>query len=123
MLQVIERSGAQIRAPRILALGYDDRGRHFAIHTFEGPKGLAPQHPVDGLLPAEADELVDELAALAKVDHSSLPSDEPKGGFYRWLAERLAGFVDDLPTETLQAADRRGCRTAKCSGGSSAVTR
>lgn len=108
VLQVIEQSGAQIRAPRILALGYDDRGRHFAIHTYEGPEGRPPQHPVDGLLPAEADELVDALAALAKVDHSSLPSDEPEGGFYRWLTERLAGFVDDLPVETLRAADQRG---------------
>ncbi|MFJ9154664.1 phosphotransferase family protein [Streptomyces sp. NPDC102270] len=108
VLQVIERSGVQVRAPRILALGHDDRGRHFAIHTFEGPGGRAPQHPVDGLLPAEADELVDELAALARVDHSSLPSDEPKGGFYGWLAERLAAFVDQLPPETLGAADRRG---------------
>ncbi|MDH6435464.1 aminoglycoside phosphotransferase (APT) family kinase protein [Streptomyces sp. SAI-144] len=108
VLQVIEQSGAQIRAPRILALGYDDRGRHFAIHTYEGPEGRPPQHPVDGLLPAEADELVDELSALAKVDHSSLPSDEPEGGFYQWLTERLAGFVDDLPAETLRAADQRG---------------
>lgn len=76
---MIEKFGAQIRVPRILALGYDDRGRHFAIHTYEGPEDRPPQHPVDGLLPAEADELVDELAALAKVDHSSLPSDEPEG--------------------------------------------
>lgn len=108
VLQVIEQSGAQIRAPRILALGYDDRGRHFAIHTYEGPEGRAPQHPVGGLLPAEADELVDELAALARVDHSSLPFEEPKQGFYRWLAERLAAFVDELPPETLWAADQRG---------------
>lgn len=109
VLQVIEQqSRAQIRAPRILALGYDDRGRHFAIHTYEGPEGRPPQHPVDGLLPAEADELVDELAALARVDHSSLPFDEPKQGFYRWLTERLAAFVDDLPAETLWAAAQRG---------------
>ncbi|MDT0485149.1 aminoglycoside phosphotransferase family protein [Streptomyces doebereineriae] len=108
VLQVIEQSGAQIRAPRILALGYDARGRHFAIHTYEGPENRAPQHPVDGLLPVEADELVDALAALAKVDHSSLPSCEPEGGFYRWLTGRLAGFVDDLPVETLRAADQRG---------------
>jgi aminoglycoside phosphotransferase (APT) family kinase protein len=108
VLQVIEQSGVRVRAPRILALGHDDRGRHFAIHTFEGPEGRAPQHPVDGLLPAEADELVDELAALAEVDHSSLPSEEPKGGFYRWLAERLADFVAALPAETLRAADQRG---------------
>jgi aminoglycoside phosphotransferase (APT) family kinase protein len=108
VLQVIERSGVRVRAPRILALGYDDRGRHVAIHTYEGPEGRAPQHPVDGLLPAEADELVDELAALAEVDHSSLPSEEPAGGFYRWLAERLADFVAALPAETLRAADQRG---------------
>ncbi|MET7735747.1 aminoglycoside phosphotransferase family protein [Streptomyces sp. NPDC005402] len=108
VLQVLEKRGVQVRAPRILALGYDDRGRHVAIHTYEGPGGRAPQHPVDGLLPAEADELVDELAALARVDHSSLPSDEPEGGFYRWLAERLADFVAALPAETLQAATERG---------------
>jgi len=108
VLQMIEKSHARIRAPRILALGYDDRGRHFAIHTYEGPEGRPPQHPVDGLLPAEADELVDELAALAKVDHSSLSYEEPKEGFYRWLAERLATFVDDLPAETLRAAGQRG---------------
>lgn len=107
VLQAIERSGAPIRAPRILALGYDDRGRHFAIHTYEGPVGGPPQHPVDGLLPAEADELVDELAALAEVDHGELSS-EPLGGFYRWLAARLADFVDELPPETLLAAEERG---------------
>ncbi|MFJ6391559.1 phosphotransferase family protein [Streptomyces sp. NPDC091972] len=108
VLQVIEQSGVEVRTPRILALGYDDRGRHVAIHTYEGPEGAAPQHPVDGLLPAEADELVDELAALAGVDHSSLPSEEPKEGFYRWLAERLADFVTALPAETLRAAEQRG---------------
>ncbi|MEU0947752.1 aminoglycoside phosphotransferase family protein [Streptomyces canus] len=108
VLQVIEKSKVQVRAPRILALGYDDRGRHFAIHTYEGPVGQAPRHPVDGLLPAEADELVDDLAALAQVDHSALPSDEPAEGFYGWLTERLAAFVDDLPTETLLAARERG---------------
>ncbi|MET7691032.1 phosphotransferase [Streptomyces sp. NPDC005483] len=108
VLQVIEEFGVRVRAPRILALGYDDRGRHVAIHTYEGPDGRAPQHPVNGLLPAEADELVDELAALATVDHSSLPSDEPEGGFYRWLAERLADFVAALPAETLRAANQRG---------------
>ncbi|MEU0412292.1 phosphotransferase [Streptomyces griseorubiginosus] len=108
VLQVIEKAKARIRAPRILALGYDDRGRHFAIHTYEGPEGRPPQHPVDGLRPAEADELVDELAALAEVDHSTLPFQEPKQGFYPWLAERLAAFVDDLPAETLRAAAQRG---------------
>ncbi|GLP71216.1 hypothetical protein TUSST3_78360 [Streptomyces sp. TUS-ST3] len=108
VLQVIERSGVPVRAPRILALGYDDRERHFAIHTYEGPEGQPPQHPVNGLLPAEADELVDELAALTQVDHSSLPFDEPKEGFYRWLTERLAAFVDELPAETLLAADQKG---------------
>ncbi|TCR21341.1 aminoglycoside phosphotransferase (APT) family kinase protein [Streptomyces sp. BK205] len=108
VLQMIEKSHARIRAPRILALGYDDRGRHFAIHTYEGPEGRPPQHPVDGLLPAEADELVDELAALAKVDHSSLSYDEPEEGFYRWLTERLAAFVKDLPAETRRAAEQRG---------------
>ncbi|MGJ5789226.1 phosphotransferase family protein [Streptomyces griseorubiginosus] len=108
VLQLIEKSEAPIRAPRILALGFDDCGRHFAIHTYEGPEGRPPQHPVDGLLPAEADELVDELAALARVGHSSLSYEEPKEGFYRWLTERLAFFVDALPARTLEAAEQRG---------------
>ncbi|WP_328748422.1 aminoglycoside phosphotransferase family protein [Streptomyces sp. NBC_00285] len=108
VLQLIEQSDAQVRAPRILALGHDDRGRHFAIHTYEGPGGRAPQHPVQGLLPAEADELVDHLAALAVVDHLSLPSDEPRADFFRRLTARLTAFVDELPAETLSAAHQRG---------------
>lgn len=51
VLQVIERSGAQVRAPRILALGHDDRGRHFAIHTYEGPGGRARSTPCTGCCP------------------------------------------------------------------------
>lgn len=108
VLQAIERSGALVRASRILALGYDDRGRHFAIHTYEGSEDRAPQHPVLGLLPAEADELVDELAALAQVDHSSLPYDQPKESFYHWLVGRLVDFVEELPAETAAAAAQRG---------------
>ena len=104
VLQVIEKSDSRVRAPRILALGHDDRGRHFAIHTYEGPGGRAPQHPVDGLLPAEADQLVDQLAALVKVDHSTLPTGAPEADFYGWLSGRLAGFVDELPAETRNAA-------------------
>ncbi|MFJ9010886.1 phosphotransferase family protein [Streptomyces canus] len=37
-----------------------------------------------------------------------MPCDEPETGFYGWLTERLAAFVDDLPAETLTAADQRG---------------
>lgn len=103
VLQVIEGSGLQLRAPRILALGYDDRGRHFAIHTYEGPPNQAPRHPEDGLLPGEADELVDALAMLAEIDCSS-PFEATPGTFYARLSERLAAFVDDLPPETREAA-------------------
>lgn len=109
VLQVIERSGANVRTPRILALGYDDRGRHFAIHTYEGPKiQKAPSHPVDGLLLGEADELVDGLASLARMDYTALPFGEPKDDFYGWLSGRLADFVEWLPAETLHAARDRG---------------
>ncbi|GAB2869895.1 hypothetical protein GCM10027074_41910 [Streptomyces deserti] len=108
VLQVIEKSGPQVRAPRILALGYDDHGRHFAIHTYEGPTAQAPDHPVHGLLPHEADQLVDQLAALARVDHSALPSGPPEADFYAWLSGRLVELVDELPDATRQAARRRG---------------
>ncbi|MFD5594526.1 phosphotransferase family protein [Streptomyces griseorubiginosus] len=108
VLQVIERSGLQLCAPRILALGYDDRRRHFAIHTYEGPSNQAPRHPVDGLLPGEADELVDALAMLAKIDYSTLPFEATSDTFYARLSERLAAFVDDLPLETRQAARKWG---------------
>ncbi|WP_225890407.1 MULTISPECIES: phosphotransferase family protein [Streptomyces] len=104
VLQVIEKSSRRFRAPRILALGYDDRGRHFAIHTYEGPSNRAPSHPEDGLLPGEADELVDALATLAMMDYSTLPFETTKETFYARLSERLAAFVDDLPIETRQAA-------------------
>ncbi|MFK4099924.1 phosphotransferase family protein [Streptomyces sp. NPDC019531] len=113
VLQVIEKAGRQFRAPRILALGYDDRRRHFAIHTYEGPATGAPRHPEDGLLPGEADELVDALATLAEIDHSTLSSEETEGSFYARLSERLAVFVDELPLETRQAARKWGLPDGK----------
>ncbi|WP_424885094.1 phosphotransferase family protein [Streptomyces sp. SAI-126] len=108
VLQVIEKSERPLRAPRILALGYDDRGRHFAIHTYEGPPNRAPRHPEDGLLPGEADELVDALATLAGIDYSTLTFEKTTEAFYARLSERLAAFVDDLPLETRQTARKWG---------------
>lgn len=113
VLQVIEASDQRLLAPRILALGFDDRARHFAIHTYEGPEDRAPSHPVDGLLPGEADELVDALGTLAEMDYSELPFERTKESFYARLSERLAVFVDELPLETKRAARKWGLPDGK----------
>ncbi|MEW2301179.1 aminoglycoside phosphotransferase family protein [Streptomyces sp. NPDC006655] len=111
VLRAIERSGVAVAAPRVLALGEShsqyrfaySRDR-FAIHTYEGPAdtGRKPDHPVHGLLPQEADGLVDQLAALTRVGHTQL---DPAGGepdFYSWLSEQLVALVAGLPKESQQ---------------------
>lgn len=98
----------RIKAPRILALGHDHHCQ-FAIHTYEGPSGQPPEHPVHGLLPREADQLVDQLGALARVDVAGLSLD-PAGSpdFYGWLSHNLVRLVDELPDASKQAALVRG---------------
>lgn len=110
VLRVIEESGAGVRAPKALALGHDSHGCQFAVHTYEGPTAAdePPNHPVHGLLPHEADQLVDQLAALARVDHAAL---DPAGGqsdFYGWLTHELVRLVNDLPMESQRQARARG---------------
>ncbi|MDX2699376.1 aminoglycoside phosphotransferase family protein [Streptomyces ipomoeae] len=101
-------SPVKIQAPTVLALGYDHHCQ-FAIHTYEGPSGHSPEHPVHGLLPREADQLVDQLGALARVDLDGLSLDPAAGSdFYDWLCHNLVRLVDELPDESKQAASLRG---------------
>ncbi|MEU6228724.1 aminoglycoside phosphotransferase family protein [Streptomyces sp. NPDC047042] len=106
VLQAIEESGAQVATPRVLALGTSYRGESFAVHTYAGRRDLeqAPGHPVGGLLPHEADALVDQLAALTGVDYHGLDPMAGGGHFYPWLSEQLVVLVGSLPRESQQLA-------------------
>ncbi|MGX9921521.1 aminoglycoside phosphotransferase family protein [Streptomyces sp. NPDC002248] len=104
------------RVPRVLALGRDAEGS-FALHTYEGPlpaaarvtpDRLTPRHPVNGLRVREADALVDQLAALSRVDCSHL---EPAAGqpeFFAWLRAELVRLVASLPAPVLARATASG---------------
>ncbi|MEU2425206.1 aminoglycoside phosphotransferase family protein [Streptomyces sp. NPDC007851] len=114
VLRAIERSGAAVAAPRVLALGESHSRYHavysrdrFAIHTYEGLGGdidRKPDHPVHGLRPQEADGLVDQLAALTGVDHTQLDPASGEPDFYHWLSEQLVALVAGLPKESQQLA-------------------
>jgi aminoglycoside phosphotransferase (APT) family kinase protein len=111
VLQAIENSGAAVRAPRVLALGMSDfrtaRPKDpFVIHTYVGPLGInrPPKHPVHGLVPHEADELVDQLCEVTKVDYSSLDPAAGSLDFFGWLTHELVRLVQELPKESQQLA-------------------
>lgn len=106
VLRAIEESGAAVAAPRVLALGTSHAQDPFAIHTYVGPhdSGQAPSHPVHGLLPHEADGLVDQLWALAYVDYRPLDPTADAVGFFDWSRKLLVRMVDELPKETQQLA-------------------
>ncbi|TGB12721.1 aminoglycoside phosphotransferase family protein [Streptomyces sp. MZ04] len=110
VLRVIEESGVEVRAPRVLALGTSDWRNPFAIHSYEGPRAgdLPPDHPVDGLLPNEADQLVDQLAALTRIDSRQLDPTAPKSDFYPQLCHELVRLVVDLPKESQKLARELG---------------
>ncbi|MFF0780661.1 aminoglycoside phosphotransferase family protein [Streptomyces sp. NPDC003720] len=111
VLQAIESADVRVMAPRLLALGRtratDRTGVRasaeagFAIHTYVAPPDMrgAPEHPVHGLLPHEADRLVDQLAALTSVDHARLDPAGDLPGYYGWLCEQLVILVENLPAE------------------------
>ncbi|MEW1925509.1 aminoglycoside phosphotransferase family protein [Streptomyces sp. NPDC088360] len=109
VLDAIEKSQAGVRAPRVLALGTSDRGDLFAVHSYEGPLGCEkpPSHPVHGLLPNEADNLVDQLHALTRVDYAGLDPAAANTSFYGRLSRELVRFVHSLPKETQRQA--RAC--------------
>lgn len=106
VLGAIEKSGVEVAAPRILALGWSHDGARFAIHTYVGPQEIhrSPNHPVNGLLPREADKLVDQLCALTKVDYLQVDPLAGQGHFYRWLSDNLVELVRGLPKESQQLA-------------------
>lgn len=112
VLRAIEKSGVRVRAPRVLALGTS--GLHlkdqFTIHSYEGPEGEIrhPDHPAEGLLPHEADQLVDQLRELTKVDCEELGSDTLGQDFYQGLCRELLRMVTDLPKGTLALARELG---------------
>ncbi|MFF0017750.1 phosphotransferase [Streptomyces sp. NPDC005374] len=112
VLRAIEDSGVAVRAPRVLALGTSELGDEFTIHSFEGAKGAirSPEHPAGGLLPHEADDLVQQLHALTQVDCAKLTEDSytPDSGFHEQLCDELIRMVSDLPKETLQLAGQLG---------------
>ncbi|GGU54853.1 phosphotransferase family protein [Streptomyces daghestanicus] len=110
VLRAIERARAGVAAPRVLALGESGAGDPFAIHTYAGPRDAdrPPGHPVDGLLPHEADGLVDQLRALTRVDYRQLDPVAGRSGFHARLVEQLGTLVAELPAESLSLARRLG---------------
>ncbi|MET9731416.1 aminoglycoside phosphotransferase family protein [Streptomyces sp. NPDC006458] len=106
VLRAIESSGARVAAPRVLAMGRSNRTDQFTIHTYEGPPDIdqPPSHPVHGLLPHEADLLVDQLGELTGVGYRQLDPAAGEGRFYEWLSGQLVELVRDLPKESQQLA-------------------
>lgn len=113
-------SGPRVpRVPRVLALGSGGHvggGGEFAIHSYEGAEATPgpvealplPAHPVDGLTRAEADGLVDQFAALARVDCRALDPLPEQPDFHAWLCAELVRLVDSLPAPSRERAARLG---------------
>ncbi|NKQ23819.1 aminoglycoside phosphotransferase family protein [Streptomyces galbus] len=110
VLQAIHECGAEVAAPRVLALGESHGDDPFAIQTYVGGTDIdqRPRHPVDGLLPHEADGLVDQLCALTRVDCKRVDPTAGEGGFYPWLVDELVHLVRTLPNESSQLARTLG---------------
>lgn len=102
VLQAIKRSGVPVRTPELLALGVSGRRDQFAIHTYVGSpdEEKPPNHPVNGLLPHEADDLVDQLCSLVDVPVEALDPAALGMDFYSWLRWELVSLVEELPKET-----------------------
>jgi aminoglycoside phosphotransferase (APT) family kinase protein len=109
VLRAIEQARVEVAAPRVLALGESCPNDRFAIHTYVGPDAdRPPNHPVHGLLPHEADRLVDQLCALRHVDCKQVDPAAGEGGFHRWLCGQLVSLVRELPKESQQLARMLG---------------
>jgi aminoglycoside phosphotransferase (APT) family kinase protein len=106
VLRAIESARVEVAAPRVLTLGRSNGTDVFAIHTYEGPDDIdqPPVHPVHGLLPREADRLVDQLCALTRVDYHQVDPAAGEGRFYAWLSGQLVEMVAELPKESQQLA-------------------
>ncbi len=115
VLRAVEEAAVAVAAPRALALGSSRPQDPFAIHTYVGPHDIdrPPHHPVNGLLPHEADGLVDQLVALTRVDYRQLDPVAGERGFYRWLKDQLVRIVADLPGTTRQLGRRLGLPDAE----------
>lgn len=110
VLRAIARSEVDVTAPRVLALGHSHGGDAFAIHTYAGPPhgDRPPSHPVNGLLPHEADGLVYQLGQLTRVDHAGLDPLTGPWDFYAWLSRQLVALVRGLPRQSRQVAKALG---------------
>ncbi|MFF7281425.1 phosphotransferase [Streptomyces griseorubiginosus] len=109
VLNAIEDSGVMVEAPRVLALGHGHGGDAFAIQTYMGDRSSGrPCHPVKGLGPYEADHMVDQLAALARVDYRALDPAAGEPRFFEWLTNGLVELVYDLAPETSLLARSMG---------------
>ncbi|MGW0612633.1 phosphotransferase [Streptomyces sp. NPDC002788] len=110
VLRAIEESSVEVAAPRVLALGETFQSDTIAIHTYVGPRDVdrPPEHPVHGLLPHEADALVDQLCALTDVRYEQVDPTAGEGAFHRWLRDQLISLVRDLPRESQQLARHLG---------------
>ncbi|MDT0463511.1 phosphotransferase [Streptomyces sp. DSM 41699] len=110
VLGAIEQTGVRVRAPRVLALGTSGLREQFTVHTYEGPvDGIRPPaHPEYGLLPHEADDLVDQLAELTHVPCDRFAPDFGEMDFYSWLRAELVRMVGELPTDTRDLARELG---------------
>ncbi|MFI7410430.1 phosphotransferase [Streptomyces sp. NPDC049627] len=104
VLRAIEEAPVEVAAPRVLALGESYPSDPFAIHTYVGSRDKPPSHPVHGLLPHEADGLVDQLSALTQVDYKQVDPAAGEGGFFEWLRSQLVELIRDLPKESQQLA-------------------
>lgn len=109
VLQAIQESRVRVAAPEVLALGVSYPDDQLSVHTYEGADiDRPPVHPVNGLLPHEADALVDQLCELTRVDHASIDPQAGHVDFSEWLKEQLVGLVRDLPKRSLQLARTLG---------------
>ncbi|MFF5343084.1 aminoglycoside phosphotransferase family protein [Streptomyces althioticus] len=115
VLRGIEEAKVAVNAPKALALGETHPNDHFAIHTYMGPEDVdrPPNHPVHGLLPHEADGLVDQLCALTHVDYKQIDPAAGEPGFHRWLKGELVRLVGALPRKTEQLARQLGLPDAE----------
>jgi aminoglycoside phosphotransferase (APT) family kinase protein len=115
VLRAIEKSGVRVAVPRILALGESHQSDLFSIHTYVGRRDIdgPPSHPVHGLLPHEADGLVDQLCALTHVNYKQVDPAAGEGRFFQWLRGQLVELVRDLPKESQQLARLLGLPDAE----------
>ncbi|OSP41280.1 phosphotransferase enzyme family protein, partial [Streptomyces sp. 13-12-16] len=115
VLRAIEQAPVAVAAPRVLALGESYPDDPFAVHTYAGPRDIdrLPSHPVNGLLPHEADGLVDQLCALTRVDYKQLDPLAGLEGFHRWLRDQLVSLVAGLPRKSQQLARHLGLPDAE----------